>query len=262
MKRILAVLFAVAILLTIAVLPAGAAVVSSQEGDYGYMLDDAAEKLTPAERDKLLGELSDLSAACKCNVLFVFVNDLNNAKFSFNGTASDYVQRYYETVYGVNKDGLLVLVTLSDENNKRYVGVFGTGKCQKRLTDDESLDIRNDAIENHNPDSKGYYDFLSAIASGLKKAVPPHVPFTKLLLALGIGIVIAVIVMLILKGQLKTVDMQHGAANYTRMGSMNVTASRDTYLYSTVTKSARPKESSSSHTSSGGGSYSGGGSNF
>lgn len=65
MKRILAVLFAVAILLTIAVLPAGAAVVSSQEGDYGYMLDDAAEKLTPAERDKLLGELSDLSAACK-----------------------------------------------------------------------------------------------------------------------------------------------------------------------------------------------------
>lgn len=261
-KRILAILFAVAMLLTITVLPAGAAVVSSQEGDYGYMLDDAAEKLTPAERDKLLGELSDLSATCKCNVLFAFVNDLSNAKFSFNGTASDYIQRYYETVYGVNKDGLLVLVTLSDENGKRYVGVFGTGKCEKRLTDDESLDIRNDAIENHNPDSNGYYDFFSSIASGLKKAVPPHVPFTKLLLAFGIGIVISAIIMLILKSQLKTVSMQHGAANYTRTGSMNVTASRDTYLYSTVTKSARPKESSSSHSSSGGGSYSGGGSNF
>ncbi|MBQ9472409.1 MAG: TPM domain-containing protein, partial [Ruminococcus sp.] len=62
--------------------------------------------------------------------------------------------------------------------------------------------------------------------------------------------------------KLITVAMEHGAANYVRAGSMNVTQSRDTYLYSTVTRTEKPKNNGGSSHSSGGGSYSGGSSNF
>jgi uncharacterized protein len=82
-------------------------------------------------------------------------------------------------------------------------------------------------------------------------------------LALLIGFAIAMIFLSIKKKQLTTVAMQRGAVNYVRPGSMNVTASRDTYLYSTVSRTARPKDSgSSSHTSSGGGTHGGGGRSF
>lgn len=46
-----------------------------------------------------------------------------------------------------------------------------------------------------------------------------------------IGVVIAVIVMLVLKSKLKSVKMQHAAANYIKQGSMQVTKSREIFLY-------------------------------
>ena len=49
-----------------------------------------------------------------------------------------------------------------------------------------------------------------------------------------IGIVIAIIVMMSLKGQLKSVRMQHAAQNYIKQGSMQVTTSREIYLYKKV----------------------------
>ncbi|MBQ7219263.1 MAG: TPM domain-containing protein, partial [Ruminococcus sp.] len=62
---------------------------------------------------------------------------------------------------------------------------------------------------------------------------------------------------------LKTVAMQRGAASYVRSGSMNVTQSRDTYLYSTVSRTRREKSSSGSSThSTGGSSFGGSGGKF
>jgi uncharacterized protein len=70
--------------------------------------------------------------------------------------------------------------------------------------------------------------------------------------------------MLSKKGKLKSVKPEHGAKNYIRPGSMHLTASRDTYLYSNVTRTARQSSSSggSGRTSSGGGSHSGVGRSF
>lgn len=256
-KRITALIFAVMMVLSLTV------VAASAEGSYTVKLDDAADLLSDSEEKSLLSTMQDLSDACKCNVVFITTNDLTGANFSFNGTADDYAFRYYETTCGVNVDGLLVYVTLKDEGGKRKVGVFGTGKCEKRLTNEESDNIRSNAISNHNPDTHSYYDFLNSIALGLKEAVPPHLKWYMLPIALGIGFLIAMLIMGSMKKKLTTVEMQHGAANYVRPGSMNVTQSRDTYLYSTVTRTAKPKNNSGgSSSSSGGGSYSGGSSNF
>jgi uncharacterized protein len=256
-KRLFAALFAVMLILSVAILPASA------EATYGYKLDDAADVLNANEESKLLSTIRDVSEKCKCNLAFVTVKDLNGASFSHNGTTRDYADMYYETAYGKNTDGIVVLLVLNNGKGKRDIYISTSGKCIKRLSDSERESIFDDALDNHSPDSKGYYDFLNAIAVDIKGAVVPHVKWYMLPLSFLIAFGIAMLILMFLKKQLKSVEMQRGAVNYVRPGSMNVTAARDSYLYSTVSRTARPKDSgSSSHTSSGGGTHGGGGRSF
>lgn len=256
-KRIVATFFAVILILSAAMLP-----VSAAEATYLTKLDDAAQVLSDSERSALQSTINEVSEACKCNLAFVTVKDLNGASFSHNGTTRDYADVYYETNFGKNTDGIVVLLVLNNGKGKRDIYISTSGKCIKRLSDSEREAIFDDALDHHSPDSKGYYDFLNNIAQGIKKAVPPHLKWYMLPLAFLIGSGIAMLILMFMKKQLKSVEMQHGAVSYVRPGSMNVTASRDSYLYSTVSRTARPKNNSSSHTSSGGGTHGGGGRSF
>ena len=257
-KRLLAALFAVVLILSVAILPAYA-----DSPSYSYKLDDSADVLSPEEETKLLATIKDVSEACKCNLAFATVKDLNGASFSHNGTTRDYADMYYETLYGKNTDGIVVLLVLNNGKGNRDIYISTSGKCIKQLSDSEREDIFDVALDKHSPDSKGYYDFLNYIAVGIKGAVIPHVKWYMLPLAFIIAFAIAMLILSFMKKQLKSVEMQRGAVNYVRPGSMNVISSRDSYLYSTVSRTARPKDSgSSSHTSSGGGSHGGGGRSF
>jgi len=69
--------------------------------------------------------------------------------------------------------------------------------------------------------------------------------------------VAAVVVVLILRGQLKTVRAQRGAADYTRPGSMQITSRYENFLYRTVDRSAKAQDSGGG--GSGGGVKTGGG---
>ena len=90
-----------------------------------------------------------------------------------------------------------------------------------------------------------------------------------LFLALGIGLVLAWVVVSVMKSQLRSVAFQENAASYVREDSMNLTNSRELFLYRDVHRTERPKESSSSdsggsstHTSSSGTTHGGGGGSF
>lgn len=93
----------------------------------------------------------------------------------------------------------------------------------------------------------------------------PDEPFAvgiNLLIALAVGLVAGLLVTGNMRRKLKTVRKQDRAASYVRQGSMNVTRSNDFYLYSTVSKSAKPKNEdnnggSSTHTSSSGDTFGG-----
>ena len=157
-----------------------------------------ADLLTAAEEEALSAKLNDICTKCKCNVLFITANDLKNVPFTFDGTADDFAKVSYINNFGVNTDGIVVDLVLSDEIGSRSLGVFGSGKCEKRMNK-YSQDIRDDAINNHNPDSKGYYDFFIAIADDLMEAIPPHLKWYMLPLALLIGFIIALIIMSIFR---------------------------------------------------------------
>ena len=107
-KRITAALFALILIFSIAILPAYA------ESTYNYKLDDAANVLNPNEESQLLSTIKEVSEACKCNLAFVTVNDINGASFSHNGTTQDYADRYYENEYGK----VMKPSTLRDHLNK------------------------------------------------------------------------------------------------------------------------------------------------
>ena len=90
-----------------------------------------------------------------------------------------------------------------------------------------------------------------------------------LFLALGIGLVLAWVVVHVMKSQLRSVAFQENAASYVREGSMNLTNSRELFLYRNVqrTKHVEEKDSdssggSSTHTSSSGTTHGGGGGSF
>ena len=57
-----------------------------------------------------------------------------------------------------------------------------------------------------------------------------------------IGLIIALIAVSVMKGKLKTVKRQNSASDYRRPGSFHLTNRSDFFLYSTVTKIAKPKQ--------------------
>lgn len=65
-----------------------------------------------------------------------------------------------------------------------------------------------------------------------------------LLISLAAGLVIALIVTGVMRGQLKSVRRQHAANQYTKPGSMNVTSATDLYLYRNVTRIRREQSDS------------------
>ena len=63
-----------------------------------------------------------------------------------------------------------------------------------------------------------------------------------ILLSVIIGLVLALFPPLVMKGQLQSVRMQASAGNYEKTGSRNITLRRDIFLYHTVNRVPKPKE--------------------
>ncbi len=88
-------------------------------------------------------------------------------------------------------------------------------------------------------------DFLSHAESGAPYD-SSNLPREKLSLvwipiSLGIGILIATVILCVTVGKLKTVRPKNSAENYIKENGMTLDESRDIFLYTTVTKKARPQ---------------------
>ena len=90
-----------------------------------------------------------------------------------------------------------------------------------------------------------------------------------IVISILVGVGLAMFIVGRMKAQLKTVRFQAAAGDYMKSGSLNITESRDVFLYNTVTRTAKPKNTdsgssggSSTHTSSSGTTHGGGGGKF
>lgn len=198
--------------------------------------------------------LSQISNRLQLTVAITTVNTLDYEDID------DYTEHYYKNADYAYADGVLLLVAM--EEREWYI--YTTGDTYDYLTD-AALDDIEDAIV---PlmSAGDYFQAFRAYAELCDKYLTMgqegnvyrgSFPWGEnIVIALIVGAVVAFIVVSVMKSKLKSVRPRREAHEYTRPGSMNVTQSRDLYLYRTVSRRPKPKDTGSSGRS--GGSRSGG----
>lgn len=206
---------------------------------------DMADLLSEAEEAKLEEKLEQVGQKYDIDLVVVTTDSLDGK------SPREYADDYYD-YHGYGADGVLLLVSMEDRD--WYVST--SGKCIDRIDYEDLSEYFLDDLR-----SGDYYDAFCRFAEGCDEAMQP-----KYLLVGGICLIIGLVVGLItvssMKGQLKTVRANNGAANYVRSGSFQLTNSRDIFLYAHRTRREKPKNNNSSHSGSSGRSHGGGGGKF
>ena len=247
---------------------------------FSSRMADSDGLLTLDEETRLSEKFDDISNSTGIDVAALTVSSLDGK--SAMTFADDY---YDENGYGAGRNGgVLLVICLSSRDwyittagdaigyfSDSYIQEIGS-KIRSYLSDgdyykaiDKYADMCQSRIEDKQFDelweerrSSGDYTFADRMAD---------VPWFMLIcIALIIGFIAAIITVSVMKSKLKSVRFQSAAAGYVRNGSFNLTESYDHYLYCTVTRTERPKQTdnsgSSSHMSSSGTSHGGGGGKF
>lgn len=234
-----------------------------------HIVDDAG-LLSESEISSLENTLDSVAEKHSLKIAIVTTDSLGEK------TVTEYADSKFESMYGDN-DGVLLLLSMKENDNNWYISTTGNGKT---IFTDAGIEYIGEKIVTHLSDGK-YSDAFNEFAqlcddfaTQAETGEPfdsnnlPHEPLSKvwIIIAIVVGFLLALMVVGNMKSKLKTVRSQKGAANYVREGSMNVTGSRDLYLYRTVTRVKKAENNNSSgsstHTSSSGTTHGGGGGKF
>ena len=183
---------------------------------------------------------------------------------------SDYAEDFYY-YNGYGKDGIVFYIfTDNFDHGTVYYGTVSFGECYKKYGE---LDLKGEAYNGiHKRDvKKAIHDYTDSLEFALKKGRLP-MSLKSILICLAISVIAGLItggvhITKCKKGMKITYPVD--ARNYLVNGSFSLRNKKVDYLYSTVTRVAKPKSSSSSSGgssyssgSSSGGSYSSGGRSF
>ena len=230
-------------------------------------LVDEAGLLTQDEAAQLQQQLDEISLRQGVDVVIVTVDSTQGA------SPMDFADDYFD-YHDYGSDGILLLVSMED----RDWWISTTGFGITAITD-AGLDYISQEFLYYLSDGEyalAFETFATLCDEFLTQAYTgqpydsgnlpeePFDPLWTLIVSLVIAFVIALIVTAVMKGQLKSVRFQARADNYVQPGSMQLTNSRDLFLYTHVSKTERPQNTggSSTHTSSSGRSHGGGGGKF
>jgi uncharacterized protein len=170
---------------------------------------------------------------------------------SFGGkTAEDYADARWRDSGA--KDGILFLFSMTE----RQWYIYTSGSCMS-VFDDYALDRMEEAVVSalKAGDTDGAVEaFVETARIAFEDYAEEQASWVwkKPLICLGVGAVIALIVVLILASQHKNVHRKAQASDYVRPGSFHLTQSLDLYLYHTTTRRMKPQNSGGSGGSSGG----------
>lgn len=264
MKRIVSIVLILLLLVAFA-LPVSATVQPPR-------LVDEADLLSRSEARDLEDMLDEISEDAQLDVVIVTVESLDGK------SARDYADDYFDyNGYGMGsgKDGILLLVAM--EEREWWISTHGFGVC---AFTDAGLEYMEDRIIPALSDGDYYGSFttfaqLCEDFARQARAGDPYdwgsLPKEKfsvgksLLISVLIGFVAAFIVTAVMKGQMKSVRTKSGASDYIKTGGMTLTHARDLFLYSNVSRVAKPKSNSGgsgTHRSSSGASHGGRGGRF
>ncbi len=225
------------------------------QGTLSRLVDDA-NLLSNDEKIALSTRLDEVSEKYKVDFVIVTVETVGAI------SSDQYVEDCYDSAgygFGESKDGIILLVAMEE----REYRILSNGLAAKAISSYD-IDAIGDLFSPYLTDgeyAKGFYTFVDECEYEVSGEINgfPFAAGRNLLISLGVGLVLALIVTGIWKGQLKTVRKQNNATEYTKSGSMQVSLANDLYLYSTVTRHAKPQNNNSR---SGGSSRNVGGGSF
>lgn len=215
-------------------------------------LIDVPNMLSEREYIELSEKLAALRDTYGVDVAFIISDEMITEDAQ---AEADDIYDSYEYGVGENYDGILYFVC---ETTHEYA--FSTCGRAIEIFNDDGLEYIDEAMLPYL--KKGdYYQAVSTYAEKCEELMEMAAngePYKK---KINILYVIAGIILIPLAvafglmthklSKMNTAAMQPGAAQYMKPGSMNMNFSRDIFLYSTVSKREKPKESST-HTSSSG----------
>jgi uncharacterized protein len=275
LRSLCAALAALVLLLALAA-PAFAA--ESGFADLYYRMNDGAQLLTEDEDNELEASLEELSVRQSFDVVIATIDSLDGEGYTSMEEYADDLYDYCQFGYGVNRDGVLLLISKGDR--KWHISTCGYGIT---AFTDAGIQYLGQQMTSDMADGdyaaafRTFIRWTDAYVTAAREGHPydvnnmPHEPLSMMYLglALVIGLVTALIVTGVMKSQLKSVAPQPDASSYVRQGSMRLTNQRDHFLYRDVHRTERPKASdssdsggSSTHTSSSGTTHGGGGGSF
>lgn len=226
------------------------------------LLVDDADLLTDSEEISLNSELERISGEQECEVAIVTVYSLDGK------TATEYADDFFDyNGYGYddNDDGILLLVSMEDSD----VAISTHGFAIEAFTDakqdymyDEFLPYLSSG--DYKEAFKTFAELCDEILTqaknnsqyGAENGSDSDYPYSydqpeeifstkRILISLGVGVVIALIITGIMRGQLKSVRFQPAATSYVQQNSLNISLSKDLFLYRKVDRRAIPKNNSS-----------------
>ena len=277
-NRLRSLFAALAALVLAAALAVPAFAVEGGFADLYYRMNDSAGVLTEDEDNELEDALEELSLRQNFDVVIATIESLESVDYDSMEAYADDLYDFCQFGYGADRDGVLLLVSVGDR--KWHISTCGYGITAftdagiqylgEQMTPDMADGDYAAAFRTFVQWSDAYID---AARSGRPYDVKnlPREPLSLmyLFLALGIGLVLAWVVVGVMKSRLRSVAFQENAASYVREGSMNLTNSRELFVYRDVHRTERVEEKdsdssggSSTHTSSSGTTHGGGGGSF
>ena len=231
---------------------------------YTVRLVDYAGLLEDDEAETLEEKLDQISEDYDCDVVIVTEESIDGAD---------------PTAYGMGDDnsGILLLLTMSERKWR-----MSTHGDAIRIFTDAGQEYMSDKFVSSLTDGdyyEGFTEFADLCEEFIiqaQKGEPydvENMPDDSIsagflfLMSLAVGFVLALIVSVVMRCQMKTVHMKPDAADYMKAGSLHINRSRDMFLYNHVTRTAKPKNEdsgggSSTHTSSSGETHGGSGGSF
>ncbi|MBQ8803867.1 MAG: TPM domain-containing protein [Tyzzerella sp.] len=238
--------------------------VQAESGHPSRVVDDA-DLLETYEEEELLKELDEISERLDFDIVVVTTNSTEGK--SAEAYADDYFD-YNGYGMGDSYDGALLLVNMG--NREWHISTTGYGIT---ALSDNDLDYIGEEVA----DYLSYGDYASAFET-FAELVEEEVldakdgetleigeVLVKIPIALLIGGLIAFIPVTVMKKKMDNVEMRSEASDYVMRNRVAITEQRDMFLYRTVNRRRKPKDSgggSSTHRSSSGRSHGGRGGRF
>ena len=212
----------------------------------GADIYDEADLLSSAEETQIAEKLSKIGEQFDAQIVIMTVP-------TSDGSIDTFVEDVYDSMnmgYGENRDGVLLLVCM----DSREYRILSNGYAGEAIGTDQ-IDAISEAIVSDLSEG-AYADAFSTFADQCAYYLGGYLngfPFNvgkNLVVALIIGVVAGVIVAFVLKKQLKSVRQQKQANVYIKPDSMQITASRDLFMYREVSRTQKQSSNSSGSGSS------------